>query len=1174
VAEQGWCLVETGKHWDEQWESASVQAAQVCDFVSPKVEFVADLLGLEGSGKIANLGPKQTRIGRRSLTSGSIADVPGWEQFSEYRDDILSLFEFLRQTQVCYSALGFNVVEKAEGLLWMPYANRREESLLQPTPLTSDDVIDGLVERHLHLVRRRRLSFMYFIDTDGGSVSLYKKDCLDTASTQIPVSSGMLLVFRCDNMIFKYIPDGRSLVLLDWALGAELADVPLKELQLITDVASNDELLSMESGPPRPTGDRVRVTSLACRSAAKSNTCAEKFHMISSGTDAGIYVPHSRFDTDIYFSKLGVEDYVMGVTSYHHHAGLCADDDMLGFDNKFFGYSDEQANVMCPKHRVSLEVGYECLYAMGLRRETLTGMRIGVYVGDCGTVGWEHHLFDRMYRGEGMRTDFPDYTAAILCSRISFQFGLRGPVVNTDTACSSGLAAFVAACDVLASPTDEQGGNTVSNKLEGCLPMAGQVIATAGVHVGNSAGQMLSEKGRCFTFNDTADGYAKGEGIFALYCRWANENDECVRLQEKVCILGAKSNQDGRSATITAPNGPAQTQCLQASVKMGGISAGEVDIEECHGTGTALGDPIEIGAFRAAQLGLRGDSPIIATSLKSNIGHLEDSAGIGGLAKCCLCLMKQVLPPNVHMRLLNPHLDITGFPVNFSTECTPTSKSSTITSVVSFGFGGTNCNAVTWGRRHDENCKTRQVDPKNLDQLCITCPVTLARIDYLTGEPVRSSGGGWQRNVDVLRDPLAPYNISRYAYKGGFRYRAADNEKVEDAPVFDDRMKVYVCGSWTGWQNMEEMIYEGDGWYVGTMALRDCRRELFKLCVNRDPKLRFYPVVDNATPNVWIEGPDGEGEGRNWLVDGRDHEIPAGTCYRIRFRWGETRKQLHWEEAPSKDTSLLDGLERANFVQGYSIVGSWTSWEFQDLLASDHEGVWECDLRIGVTGEERFHFVRDRDRKQTIYPSRRETTRTTVPIRGPDDHGSGKYWVVRGAQGERMRVRLEVLDGRITIQVNSACKGAKVWKSAVGWARHEYFVVGSWDGWKLERMEMDEHRPGVFRCCGFVHQDWSDAHRGFVGRFYIVADEDREQMRIYPEVGDAQLGEAIIYGPGADGENRKFLLRGSLPGETFEISLDLAAEHRQQTVMWRNIGGSTTLPCLPAHAPLPATPTE
>merc|ERR1740129_1011380 len=775
----------------------------------------------------------------RSLTSGSLMDVPGWDMFSEYCYDIVSLFECLWRTQVCYRALGFNVVEKAEGLFWMLYANRREESLSQPTPLTSDDAMDGLVERHLHLIRRRRLCFMYFIDTDGGSVSLYNKDCLDMASIEIPASSGMLLVFRCDRMIFKYIPDGRSLVLLDWALGAEVADVPLKELQLITDVASNDTLLSMGNGPPRPTGNRVRVTSLACRVAGKSNTTGELWNMIDGGTDAQIYVPHSRFDTDIYFSKNGMEDFVMGVNSYHHHAALCDDFDIMGFDNEFFGFSDDSAYSMCPKQRCSLQVGYECLHATGFGRQTLTGMPIGVYVGDCATVGWETTLLQRVFEGEGMRVDFTESNAAILCSRLSFQFALKGPVVKTDTACSSGLAAFVMACDVLASPTDEQGGNTVSNKLEGCLPMAGQVIATAGVHVGNSAGQMLSEKGRCFTFNDTADGYAKGEGIFALYCRWANENDECVRLQEKVCILGAKSNQDGRSATITAPNGPAQTQCLQASVKMGGISAGEVDIEECHGTGTALGDPIEIGAFRAAQLGLRGDSPIIATSLKSNIGHLEDSAGIGGLMKCCLSLMKQVLPPNVHMRLLNPHLDITGFPVNFSTECTPTSKSSTITSVVSFGFGGTNCNAVTWGRRHDENCDARQVDPKNLDQLCITCPIALARIDYLTGEPVLSSGGGGQRNVDVLRDPLAPYNISRYAYNGGFRYRATDDEKVEDAPVVDDRMKVYVCGSWTGWQHMEEMSYEGDGWYVGTMALRDCRRELFKLCVNRDPKLRF-----------------------------------------------------------------------------------------------------------------------------------------------------------------------------------------------------------------------------------------------------------------------------------------------------------------------------------------------
>merc|ERR1740129_964493 len=815
---------------------------------------------------------------------------------------------------------------------------------------------------------------------------------------------------------------------------------------------------------------------------------------------------------------------------------------------------------MCPKQRCSLEVGYQCLYATGLRRETLRGMSIAVHFGDCTCHGWDSVQFQRLMTGEAMRKDFLDGNATILCSRLSFLFGLTGPVVNTDTACSSGLVAYCMAVDALSQPTAEQHDNTVSGKLDGALPMAAQHVCSPSVHIANSAGQMLSLKGRCFTFNDTADGYAKGEGIVAVYCKWASDDDEYVRLQEKVCTLGAKVNQDGRSATLTAPSGPAQTQCVQASVKQGGISAGEIDIEECHGTGTALGDPIEVGAFRAAQLGLRDDTPVIGTSFKTNIGHLEPSAGISGLLKCCLCLQMQVLPPNVHLRLLNPHLEIAGFPVYFSTECTGTGKRSTITSVVSFGVGGTNANAVTWGRYGDGHCKTTQVNPKSLDQLCITCPITLARIDYLTGEPVRSRGGGGQCNAGVLRDPCAPYNISRYAYKGGFRYRAMDNEEVEDAPVFDESKKVYVCGSWTGWQHMEEMMYEGDGWYVGGMAVGDCRRELFKLCINKNPTLGFYPVVNNATSNVWIEGPDGGGEGRNWLVDGREQEIQAGTLHRIRFRWGEMRKQIHWEEALWKDTSSLNGRIYADFVHSYSVVGSWTSWEFQDLhRAPDYDGVWECDMRIGISGEERFHFVRDRDWKQTIYPSRCEATRTTVPIRGPDEHGSSKHWIVRGAQGERMHVRLEIQDGKITMKVNSVLKGTKVWQSMVGWARHEYFIVGSWSGWKFERMAMDEHCPGVFRCYGCVRDAWSDTHRGFVEQFYIVADEDKKQMRIHPEVWDAQLGEAIVCGPHADSEEKHFLLRGSFPGESFVISLDLTAENRRQTVTWRSVGNKNTM---------------
>lgn len=229
------------------------------------------------------------------------------------------------------------------------------------------------------------------------------------------------------------------------------------------------------------------------------------------------------------------------------------------------------------------------------------------------------------------------------------------------------------------------------------------------MYIGLSGPGMLTHKGRCFTFDHSADGYCRGEGVGALCLK------KCVTPYDamgRLAILtGTAINQDGRSASMTAPHGPSQSQVITASMREAGIDASQVTIAECHGTGTALGDPIEIGSLRATISKGRGEKPLLTTSAKSNIGHLEAGAGMAGIIKCIMMLRTSTGAPNCHLYEFNPHLDIEGFPVCMETECIDFGVNSGLTGVSSFGFGGTNARADVWshcvkGPRACESGKT------------------------------------------------------------------------------------------------------------------------------------------------------------------------------------------------------------------------------------------------------------------------------------------------------------------------------------------------------------------------------------------------------------------------------------------------------------------------------------
>eukprot|EP00811_Abedinium_folium_P026521 NODE_3917_length_1962_cov_5.933515.p1 GENE.NODE_3917_length_1962_cov_5.933515~~NODE_3917_length_1962_cov_5.933515.p1 ORF type:complete len:540 (-),score=153.71 NODE_3917_length_1962_cov_5.933515:26-1645(-) len=526
-----------------------------------------------------------------------------------------------------------------------------------------------------------------------------------------------------------------------------------------------------------------------------------------------------------------------------------------------------------------------------------------------------------------------------------------------------------------------------------------------------------------------------------------------------------------------------------------------------------------------------------------------------GLYKVVCTVLLATVPPNCHITELNPHLSIEGFPVYLETECLDLRLNANLGAVSSFGWAGTNANACVWGGC---NAGTRKVERRacemeDIMQYTTTCPVTLAPIDVISGEPPRA-----RRTLDVtycsgmLRDEFAPYDISTYAYTGSYRFQLRDMPEDVDALPMDS--VVFIRGSWSCWGARERMTRTEDAWHTAFVVLGESRCESFRLSLNDDGAKEMYPVAKRAAARIHIDGPDANADGRCWMIDGRNDRVPAGTPYRVSFRWGSERRVMHWEQI---DMSA-DVPQPLTPPHLYYICGSWHAFHPRQLRRCTEEGnAWEASFRIGISGREEFHFERDRDDGQLIYPAVALATKPSVRVRGPDHMGKDKNWLVRGPAGDTITVRLEVEDAAITVSVHSARKGAKAWHSADGWSRHDFHLVCSDNDCVPQRMMMVS--PGVFKCGGIVTKNNYDAQLArYTETFQIAVDADLQQ--VYRPAGHRlPAGKSMVMEPDGESREQKFLIAARAPGTEFEVVLDLNAEDVRSRVTC-SVGAMPALP--------------
>ncbi|WP_293091572.1 non-ribosomal peptide synthetase/type I polyketide synthase [Moorena sp. SIOASIH] len=422
----------------------------------------------------------------------------------------------------------------------------------------------------------------------------------------------------------------------------------------------------------------IAIIGMGCHLPGGVDNPESYWHLLHEGIDAITEVPSARWNLDEYYDPNPEAPGKM-----YTRCGGFLQQPVDQFDSQFFGISPREAVKLDPQQRLLLEVVWEAIENAGLSADELRGTQTGVFVG-LSTHDYEYKAFGAnpssidAYSGLGN-------AQSIAVGRISYILGLLGPTFQLDTACSSSLVALHLACQSLRSKESNLALVGGVNLMLSPVP----TIFFCKTHA-------LSADGRCKTFDAAADGYARGEGCGIVVLKRLSDaiadRDNILAL-----IRGSAINHDGASSGLTVPNKRAQQLLIHQALDNAKVDPKDVSYIEAHGTGTSLGDPIELGAIGAVFGASHSkENPLIVGSLKTNIGHLEAAAGIAGLMKVVLQLQHQKIAPHLHFKQPNPYINWKELPVEVLTQSISWQSNSKgrIAGVSSFGFSGTNAHVV------------------------------------------------------------------------------------------------------------------------------------------------------------------------------------------------------------------------------------------------------------------------------------------------------------------------------------------------------------------------------------------------------------------------------------------------------------------------------------------------